>query len=104
MRQRATTSREMIDVKGSQLVEKVKELFHEGNIRLIIVKASQGDTIMELPLTVGVVGFLPAPRLAAIGAFAAIAADCSLEVERERTETSEPIVTAISYASAQRRS
>jgi len=77
------TSTEKIDVKGGHLVEKVKELLHEGNVRRIIIKDSDGHDFMEVPVTVGVLGFLVAPSIAAIGALAAIAADYSIEVERD---------------------
>lgn len=83
----ATTSNEKIDVKGGHLVEKVKELVHEGNVRRIIIKDADGKTLMEVPVTVGVLGFLAAPSLAAIGALAALAADYSIEVERETPES-----------------
>ncbi len=85
----ATTSRETIDVKGGHLVEKVKELIHEGNVRRIIIKDSDGKTVMEVPVTVGVVGFLLSPTMAAIGALAALAADYSIEVERDIPESSD---------------
>jgi hypothetical protein len=81
-----TTSTEKIDLKGGHLIDKVKELVHEGNVRRIIIKGPTGETVMELPVTVGVVGLLAAPKWAALGAFAAIAADYSIEVEREHAE------------------
>ena len=72
---------ETIKVEGAQLVDKVKELIEEGNVRRIVIK--QGDrTIAELPLAVGVVGAVFAPILAAVGAIAALATDCKIEVER----------------------
>ncbi len=87
------TSTERIEVTGGHLVEKVKELVHEGNVRRIIIKDSDGHTVMELPVTVGVVGgvvgVLVAPTMAAIGAVAALAADYSIEVEREARKTPE---------------
>lgn len=89
MSQQATTSTERIEVKGGHLVEKVKELVHEGNIRRIIIKDSDGHTVLELPVTVGVVGALLAPTMAAVGAVAAIAADYSIEVEREAVKEAE---------------
>jgi hypothetical protein len=89
----ATTPTEKIELKGGHLVEKIKELIHEGNVRRIIIKDPAGDTVMELPVTVSVVGLLAAPKWAALGAFAAIAADYSIEVEREHPETAEPIFT-----------
>jgi Domain of unknown function (DUF4342) len=82
MSQQATTSTEKFDVTGGHLVEKVKELVHEGNVRRLIIKDSGGRTVMEVPVTLGLVGFLIAPTMAAIGALAALAADFSIEVER----------------------
>lgn len=83
----STTSREKIDVRDGHLVEKVKELIHEGNVRRIIIKDSDDKTVLEMPVTVGLVGFLAAPTMTAIGALAALAADYSIEVEREQLET-----------------
>jgi hypothetical protein len=60
----------------------VKDLAHEGNVRRIIIKDGQGKTLIEVPLTVGVVGALVAPVAAAVGAIAALAADHSIVVER----------------------
>ena len=85
----ATTSTEKIDVKGGHLVEKVKELVHQGNVRRIIIKDGDGKTVMEVPVSVGVVGFLVAPTIAAVGAAAALAADYSIEVERDTPETTD---------------
>ncbi|HHX64061.1 MAG TPA: DUF4342 domain-containing protein [Chloroflexi bacterium] len=73
--------REEYKVSGSELVDKIKELVHQGNIRRIVIR--QGDqTLMELPLTVAAVGVVFAPVLAAVGAFAALATNCSIVVER----------------------
>ncbi len=72
---------EEFKVDGSQLVEKVKELLHEGNIRRISIK-QDGRTVIELPLTVAAVGTVLMPVLAAVGAFAALASSCSIVVER----------------------
>ena len=85
----STTSTERIDVKGGHLVEKIKELVHEGNVRRIIIKDAEGKIVMEIPVTVGVVGFLMAPTIAAVGAIAALAADYSIEVERDVPESSD---------------
>jgi len=90
----ATTSTEKIDVKGGHLAAKVKELVHEGNVRRIIIKNSDGQIVMDVPVTVGVVGLLVAPTMAAIGALAALAADYSIEVERDTPEPTEPSATA----------
>ncbi len=73
--------REEIQVSGSELVDKVKDLLHQGNIRRIVIK-HEGETVMELPLTLAAVGVVFAPILAAVGAFAALATDCSIVVER----------------------
>jgi hypothetical protein len=73
--------REELKVSGSELVEKVKALLHEGNIRRIVIK-QDGQTVMELPLTIAAVGVVFAPIVAAIGAFAALVTNCSIVVER----------------------
>jgi hypothetical protein len=76
---------EKFTVSGSQVVEKVKQLIHEGNIRKVRV-IHQGKTIIEIPLSVGapvaVAGILAAPLLAALGAFAALVTECTIEVEK----------------------
>ena len=72
---------ESVKVEGGQVIDKVKQVIREGNVRRIIVK--QGDrTVAEFPLTVGVVGAVFAPVLAAIGAIVALSTDCSIEIER----------------------
>ncbi len=77
-----STKREEFHVSGSQLVDKVKELIHEGNIRRIQIK-HEGRIVFEVPLTVVAVGVLLAPVLAALGAFAALATECTIAVERD---------------------
>ena len=73
---------ESIKVEGGQLLDKVKLLVHEGNVRRVRVR--QGDRVIaEFPLSVGLVGTLLAPTLAAVGALAALVTDCSVDVERE---------------------
>ena len=73
---------ETIKVEGGQLIDRVKQLIHEGNVRRVIIK--QGEhTVVEFPLTIGVVGVVLAPVLAAAGALAALLTDCTIEVERE---------------------
>jgi hypothetical protein len=69
-------------VEGEKLIAKIKELFHEGNIRRVIIKDKDGKTIMEIPVTLGVVGVLIAPQLAAIGAIAALLTEATLVVEK----------------------
>jgi hypothetical protein len=72
---------ETIKVEGAQLIDKVKDLIEEGNVRRIVIK-QEDRTIAEFPMTVGVVGAVFAPVLAAVGAIAALATDCKIEVER----------------------
>jgi hypothetical protein len=69
-------------VNGGELLNKVKEVIHEGNVRRIILKDDQGKIFMEIPLTVGVVGAIFAPVLAAVGAVAALASDLTIVVEK----------------------
>ena len=69
-------------VDGPRLLAKVKELIHEGNIRRIRIKNDDGHTLLEIPLTLGVVGAVLVPVFVAVGAIAALAADYTLEVER----------------------
>lgn len=78
-----TTHTETIEVAGDDLVAKIKEIVHEGNVRRIIIKNEEGEQLIEVPLTIGVVGALLLPALAAIGAVAALVAKCTIEVERE---------------------
>ena len=73
--------KESFKVAADQLVDAVKKLLHEGNVRRIIIK-QEGKTVAEFPLTVGVVGAIVAPVLAAVGALAAVLTDCTIEVER----------------------
>lgn len=69
-------------VSGDQLLAKFKELVHEGNIRRITIKNEEGKTLIEVPLTIGVVGVALLPVFAAIGAVAALATRCTIVVER----------------------
>jgi hypothetical protein len=73
---------EEIKVQGDQLLAKVKELVRAGNVRRIILKNAQGITVLEIPLTLGVVGALVLPVWAAIGAIAALAVDYTIVVEK----------------------
>jgi hypothetical protein len=79
---------EEIHVMGSNLVDKVKELIHEGNVQRIIIKNEQGHTIVEIPVTLAAIGLVAAPELAAVGAIAGFVTKCTLVVERR-----EPPVT-----------
>ena len=76
-----STFKESFKVAAEQLVDAVKKLLHEGNVRRIVIK-QDGRTIAEFPLTVGVVGAVVAPVLAAVGALAAVLTECTVEVER----------------------
>ena len=82
---------ETISSEGNQLLDKVREAIREGNVRRVVIK-QKDRTIAEFPLTVGVVGAVLAPMLAAIGAIAALATDCSIEIER--TTESETVGSA----------
>ncbi len=86
-------NKEKFKVKGSELVEKIKKLIHEGNIRNVKV-IHDGRTVLEIPLSIGApaaaIGILAAPILAALGAFAALVTECSIEVEKaEKAEKAE---------------
>jgi len=69
-------------VNGEELLAKVKQLLHEGKIRRIIIKDKEGKIVMEIPMTLGVVGVLIAPQLAAIGAIAALVTEATVVVEK----------------------
>ena len=73
---------EEFKVEGEKLLAKIKELIHEGNIRKIIIKDKEGKTVMEIPMTFGIVGALLAPQLAAIGAVAALLTEATVVVEK----------------------
>lgn len=83
--QRPRTQEFTID--GDEVVAKVKELIHEGNIRRITIKNEDGRTMLEVPLTIGLIGAALLPVLAAIGAAAALATRCTIVVERETEAT-----------------
>ena len=73
---------EEFSVNGDQVVEKVKQLIKEDNVRRVIIKNEKGESIMEFPVTAGVVGVLLLPTLAALGAAVALMARCTIAVER----------------------
>ncbi|MCX6285656.1 MAG: DUF4342 domain-containing protein [Bacteroidetes bacterium] len=74
--------KEEFKVKSEELVEKVRQLIHEGNVRKLIIKDETGKVYLEIPVTVGVIGALIAPMLAAVGAIAAMVAHLQIEVIR----------------------
>ncbi|MBB1283099.1 DUF4342 domain-containing protein [Flavisolibacter sp. BT320] len=82
------TTYESFKVTGENLVNKIKELVREGNIRKIIIQDAAGKELMSFPLTVGVVGALFAPVLAAVGGIAALMGDYTITVEREAKDVS----------------
>jgi hypothetical protein len=73
---------EEFKITGDEMLAKVRELVHEGNVRRLIIKSESGITLLEVPLTVGVIGAALLPVLAAVGALAAVATDCTIVVER----------------------
>lgn len=78
-----TNKKDTFNVNGDTLVKKVKELINEGNVRKITIKDKEGKELVTFPLTIGVVGAVLAPILAAVGAIAALIGECTISVERE---------------------
>lgn len=81
--------KEEFKLNGSEIIDKIKELIHEGNIRRITVKNDEGKTLIEIPLALGLVGVAIAPVLAAVGAIAALVAKLTLVVEKDEEEDEE---------------
>ena len=81
---------EEFSVKGEDLLGRIKELIAEGNVRRIVIKNSEGRTLIEIPLTLGVVGALIAPVAAAVGAVAALVTECTISITRQVDETAKP--------------
>ena len=81
-----STFTESFKVAADQLVDAIKQIVHEGNVRRVIIK-QDGRSVVEFPITVGVIGTVFAPMLAAAGALAAVLTDCTIEVERTKSET-----------------
>ena len=79
---RAGVHWEEFQVEAEALVAKVKELLREGNVRRIVVRSPEGETLLEIPVTIAVIGALMAPYLAALGAIAALVSNCTIAVER----------------------
>jgi hypothetical protein len=80
-----TNTWETIKAEGESIIEKLKQLIHDGNVRRVVVQ-HKGRTVAEFPLTAGVVGVFLAPVLAAVGAIVAVLKDCTIEVERVEEE------------------
>jgi hypothetical protein len=83
MEQEEKTTQEEFKVRGEDVIAKIKEIIKAGNIRRIILKNEKGETVIEVPLTLAVVGTLLAPAFAAIGAVAALLTNCTIVVERK---------------------
>ncbi|MCP4140992.1 MAG: DUF4342 domain-containing protein [Chloroflexi bacterium] len=81
------TRREEFEFSGDKLISQIKELINEGNIRRIIIKSEEGRALIDIPLTVGILGTLVAPQLAALGAIAALVTRGTIVVEKTETET-----------------
>lgn len=81
---------EEFNVSGESLLKKVKEIIHAGNARRIIIKDEKGETLVEIPLTIGAVGALLAPPLAAIGALAALVTNCTIVVVKREDKEEHP--------------
>jgi len=77
------TEKEEFVIDSDHLVEKIKEIIHEGNVTKITIKDEKDKVLLEIPVTIGVVGALIAPWFAALGAIAAIAARCKIIVEKK---------------------
>jgi hypothetical protein len=85
------TIKETFSLHGENLLKKVKELINEGNVTKITITDKNGKELMSFPLTIGLVGALFAPVLAAVGALAAFVGDCEITIEREVDDTAEKI-------------
>ena len=79
----STKKEESFKINGEELLKKVKELIREGNVRKVTILDKKGKEILVIPLTVGVVGAILAPSLAAVGAVAALLTECTIKVERK---------------------
>jgi len=75
--------------RGQALVEKVKQLIHEGNVRRVVIKNDKGDTVMEIPVTAGVVAAIAAPVVTAVGAIGALANEWTIQVEHHEAPPTE---------------
>ena len=82
--------KEEFAISGEKLVSTVKEMVRQGNIRRVTIKNKEGKTLIEIPLTFGVVGALFLPTLAAIGAIAALVTECTIVVEKVEEEDKPP--------------
>jgi len=83
------TRTEEFEFSGEELIAQIKELIHKGNIRRIILKSDEGRVLVDIPLTVGILGTLVAPQLAALGAIAALVTKGTIVVEKIEEDTAE---------------
>ena len=83
-----TQNKSEFRVTGEELLEKIRELIHEGNVRKIIIKNEKGETYLEIPVAIGVIGAILAPVFAAVGALAALAANFTIVVEKKEDQES----------------
>jgi hypothetical protein len=92
-----TTTKELEQIKGEghPIIEQIKHIIHEGNVRRIIITQADGDTIAEFPLTMGVIGTVLAPVVAAIGAIVALLTECKIYVERSDPEPPEEVMPVV---------
>lgn len=86
MNSKNQSNQESFRVSGDELMAKIKEIIKEGNARRIIIKNEKDDTIVEFPVTIGAIGAVLAPVFAAVGVIAALAADCTIVVEKRDSE------------------
>jgi hypothetical protein len=90
--QEQRSERKTVRLKGQAFVDKVKELIHEGNVRRIVIKNDAGHTVMEIPVTAGVIAAVVAPVVTAVGAIAALAKEWTIEVEHRVEPPSDDIM------------
>ena len=83
MTDKKKSNQESFKVSGDELLSKIKEIIKEGNARRVIIKNEKEETIIEFPLTIGAIGVVLAPVLAAVGAIAALVTDCTIVVEKK---------------------
>lgn len=76
------TTTEEFSVSGKELVDKVKEIIKQGNVRKIMIKNEKGETLVEIPVTIAVIGAVLVPVLAAVGGIAALVSKCTIVVEK----------------------
>lgn len=86
MEQKEKSTFESFKVTGDEILTKVKEIIKEGNARRIIIKNDHDEVIMEFPLTIGAIGVVLAPVFAALGTLAALATNCTIEVEKKSSD------------------